>query len=73
MERFPKLPEEGTARWYAESLATLLTASVLIRHAPAEVSEAYITTRLTGDRGRTAGAIRGVDCAAVMARIGGAG
>ena len=73
MERFPKLPEEGAARWYAESLATLLTASVLIRHAPAEVAEGYVATRLSGARGRTAGAIKGVDCAALVGRIGGAG
>jgi putative acyl-CoA dehydrogenase len=73
MERFPKLPEESAARWYAESLATLLTASVLIRHTPAEVSEGYVTTRLTGDRGRTAGTIQGVDCAALVARTSGAG
>ena len=69
MTRFPNLPEEGQARWYSESLATLLTASVLIRQAPAAVSEAYVATRLTGERGRTAGAIDGVDTSAILARI----
>lgn len=34
IQRFPVLPDEGDARWYASSLATLLTASVLIRQAP---------------------------------------
>ena len=71
MTRFPKLPEEAQARWYVESLATLLTASVLIRSAPPSVSEAYIATRLAGQRGRTTGAIDGVDVAAVLDRIGG--
>ena len=70
MQRFPRLPDEAEARWYAESLATLLTASVLIRHAPAPVSEAYVGTRLTGERGRVAGAISGVDFSAILARLG---
>ncbi len=71
MGRFPRLPEEGEARWYVESLATLLTASVLIRFAPPAVAEGYVATRLAGERGRTAGALRGVDEAALLARIGG--
>ena len=71
MQRFPKLPEEGQARWYVESLATLLTASVLIRHAPAAVSEAYVATRLSGERGRSAGAIGDVDIEGILARLGG--
>ncbi|MEO3413936.1 acyl-CoA dehydrogenase family protein [Roseovarius sp. CAU 1744] len=70
MQRFPKLPDEGQARWYVESLATLLTASVLIRTAPAVVAEAYVTTRLAGERGRTAGAIGNVDQAAILTRLG---
>lgn len=70
MQRFPKLPDEVQARWYTESLATLLTASVLIRHAPAPVSDGYVATRLTGARGRVAGAISGVDFSAILARLG---
>ena len=73
MHRFPKLPEEGQARWYVESLATLLTGAVLIRHAPPAVSEAYVATRLSGERGRTAGAIGPVDVAGILARLGGEG
>jgi len=72
MQRFPRLPEEAQARWYAESLATLLTASVLMRHAPDAVSGAYIATRLGTSRGRVAGAIAGIDTGAVLARLGGA-
>lgn len=69
MARFPRLPEEAQARWYVESLATLLTAAVLIRKAPAPVAQGYIATRLGGQRGRTYGAISGVDTAAITARI----
>lgn len=70
MGRFPRLPDEGQARWYADSLATLLTASILIRQSPPAVADAYIATRLTGERGRSAGAISGIDTGAVLARLG---
>src|SRR6056297_858892 len=70
MGRFPRLPDEAQARWYAESLATLLTASVLIRHAPPAVAEGFIATRLAGGRGRITGAIEGVDSAVILARLG---
>ncbi|WP_324752945.1 acyl-CoA dehydrogenase family protein [Roseovarius sp. Pro17] len=69
MGRFPRLPDEGQARWYADSLGTLLTASVLIRQAPPAIAEAYIATRLTGERGRAPGAISGVDTDAILARL----
>jgi putative acyl-CoA dehydrogenase len=72
MQTFPKPPEEAQARWYAESLATLLTASVLLRHAPDAVSGSYVATRLSEPRGRVAGAIGGIDTGAVLARLGGA-
>ncbi len=70
MARFPQLPDPALARWYGESLATLLTASVLIRQAPAAVSDAYVATRLSGARGRVAGAIGEVDTPALLARLG---
>jgi len=70
MDRFPRLPSDGQARWYADSIITLLTASLLIRHAPAAVAEGYVSTRLTGARGRTPGSIKGVDFAAILARLG---
>ncbi|HAW47482.1 MAG TPA: DNA alkylation response protein [Roseovarius sp.] len=72
METFPKPPEEAQARWYAESLATLLTASVLMRHAPDAVAGAYIATRLSNPRGRVAGAVGGIDPSPVLARLGSA-
>ena len=70
MQAFPKLPEEGQARFYAESLATLLTASVLMRHAPEAVAAAYVATRLSKPRGRVAGAVAEMDTGAVLARLG---
>ena len=70
MERFPQLPEDAQARWYAESLASLLTASVLIRQAPAVVSDGYVATRLTPERGRVAGAVSGLDAGPILARLG---
>ncbi|MEO0752782.1 MAG: DNA alkylation response protein, partial [Pseudomonadota bacterium] len=70
MRRFPKLPEEGEARWFVESLATLLTAATLLQQAPAQVSEAYVATRLGGERGRMAGAIGTVDTARILSRLG---
>ncbi|MBS4009980.1 MAG: acyl-CoA dehydrogenase family protein [Roseovarius sp.] len=71
MQTFPKLPEEAQARWYAESLATLLTASVLMRHAPDAVAQGYISTRLSDPRGRVAGAIGTLDTGPILARLGG--
>lgn len=71
MARFPKLPGEGQARWYAESLARLLTASVLIRQSPAAVADGYVQTRLMGERGSVAGAVAGLDEAGILARLDG--
>ncbi|MFK7938034.1 MAG: acyl-CoA dehydrogenase family protein [Roseovarius sp.] len=69
MERFPSLPDEGDALWYASALATLLTASVLIRNAPPCVAEGYVKTRVAGDRGAVAGAVSGLDVPGILGRI----
>lgn len=69
MARFPRLADPKDARWYVESLASLLTASVLIRYAPDAVAAGYVTTRLGEGRGRTAGAIPKVDDVAVLSRL----
>jgi len=70
-DRWPKLPEEGEARWFVESLATLLTASVLLRDAPSPVGDGYCATRLdVGGRGRVYGAVSGVDTTAILERLG---
>lgn len=68
--RFPKLPGEGEARWFVESLATLLTGATLLQTAPNPVADAYVATRLSGARGRMAGAIGAVDVAAILSRLG---
>lgn len=45
----PKLiKHEGQARYLVASLALGLAASLLIRHAPADVAEAFVATRLAG-------------------------
>ncbi len=53
------LPSEGEARFVAERLALLLQASLLIRHAPSAVSNAFIATRLAGEGGRSFGTLPG--------------
>lgn len=69
--RWPALPDEQEARWFVENLATLLTASVLIRKSPAAVSDAYVATRLEhAGRGRVYGAIGTVDHNAILGRLG---
>lgn len=49
--------DEREARWFVESFALLLQASLLLRDAPGPVADAFVTTRLGGDRGQTAGAL----------------
>ena len=68
--RWPGLVPEAEARWFSESAATLLTASVLLRHGPPEIADAYAATRLGGPRGRTAGAID-IDPGPILARLRG--
>ncbi len=67
--RWPGLPEEAEARWFTERLAQLLTASVLIHRAPAAVAYGYVATRAAGERGAVAGAVAGLDEAAILARL----
>jgi putative acyl-CoA dehydrogenase len=69
--RWPGLPGEGEARWFVENLATLLTASVLLRFAPDAVADGYAATRLEpGARGRVYGAVSGLDSQAILERLG---
>ncbi|MDR5654512.1 acyl-CoA dehydrogenase family protein [Ruixingdingia sedimenti] len=68
--RWPALPPEAEARFFAERLALLLTASVLIRGGVAAVAEGYVATRLTGDRGMAPGTVAGLDTAAILSRLG---
>lgn len=68
--RWPDLPPQAEARWFAERTALLLTASLLLRHAPSAVADGFIATRLTGDSGRIPGSVRGLDTNALLARLG---
>ena len=68
--RWPGRVPEPEARWFSESAATLLTASVLLRHGPGEVAAAYAGGRLGAERGRTAGALT-MDPAPLIARLTG--
>jgi putative acyl-CoA dehydrogenase len=68
--RWGRTVPEAEARWFAESAATLLTASVLIRSGVPEVADAYAATRLGELRGRTAGAMAEREAGALLARLG---
>ena len=68
-ERWPGRPAEGEARWYAERTALLLTGSILLRHAPAAVADAFVATRIAGERGHVTGAMALGDPKAILARI----
>ena len=57
------------ARWFAERLAVLLAASVLLRAGNAAVSDGWIATKVDGARGMVPGAVSGLDTAALIARI----
>ena len=69
--RWPGLPAEGEARWFAESLATLMTAACLMETAPNAVAEGYVTSRLSGLRGSLPGSVVGLDERAILERLTG--
>jgi putative acyl-CoA dehydrogenase len=72
LDRLPKQlaeAEEGSARRLAEELAVTLQASLLVRHAPAYVADAFCAARLDGEGGRAFGTLpAGADTAALVAR-----
>lgn len=68
-ERWPALPDEGEARWFAERLAILLAGSVLIRGGNAAVADGWVATKVAGERGMVPGAVSGLDAEALIARI----
>jgi putative acyl-CoA dehydrogenase len=60
---------EFRARRIVESMAIALQASVLVRHGDPAVADAFLATRLSGDRGRALGTLpRGVDCERIVER-----
>ena len=61
--------EESNARLFVERTATLLTAAVLIKSAPAAVSDGYIASRVIGSRGDFAGTVQGLDTGSILRRV----
>ena len=60
---------ERRARRLVEHMALALQGSLLLRHAPAAVAEAFCASRLAGDRGLAFGTLpSGVDCEAIVER-----
>ena len=63
------LPAEGEARRIAERMALLLQASLLARHAPAALADAFIATRIAGEGGRCFGTLpSGADVGSILER-----
>ena len=61
--------DEAGARRLVERLALALQASLLVRHAPAEVADAFCAARLGGEARRAYGTLPpGVDAAAIVER-----
>jgi putative acyl-CoA dehydrogenase len=64
-----QVPPESEARRLVERMAIALQASVLLRHAPSYVADAFCATRLGAHRGLAYGAIDcEIDAAAVLER-----
>jgi len=62
-------PGEADARRVAEEMTLVLQASLLVRHAPAAVADAFCATRLSGDWGRAFGTLpSGLDLEAILDR-----
>jgi putative acyl-CoA dehydrogenase len=60
---------EFRARRLVERMALVLQGSLLVRHAPPAVADAFCATRLAGDWGAAFGTLpRGVDTTAVLDR-----
>ena len=60
---------EADARSYATEAATLLAASVLLQAGMGAVADGFVATRVAGARGVVAGAVGGLDEAAIIGRI----
>ncbi|MBY6084635.1 acyl-CoA dehydrogenase family protein [Ruegeria arenilitoris] len=70
-DRWPTLPPEAEARWFAETTAHLLTAALLLRHAPGAVADGYIASRVLGESGRIPGSVSGLDTDTLLGRLAG--
>jgi putative acyl-CoA dehydrogenase len=61
---------EDRARWLAERLAIVLQGSLLVRHAPTAVADAFVGSRVAGEHGAAFGTLpRGVDVDGILARV----
>ncbi|WP_155370533.1 acyl-CoA dehydrogenase family protein [Catellatospora vulcania] len=61
---------ELRARRIVERMALVLQGSLLVRHAPAAVADAFCASRLAGDRGLAFGTLpAGLDLAAILDRV----
>ncbi|MBU2941489.1 acyl-CoA dehydrogenase family protein [Shimia thalassica] len=67
--QWSSMPPESEARWFAESLATLLTAATLMETSPQAIVDGYVTSRVANARGSIAGSVRGLDTDAILARL----
>ncbi len=62
---------EWSARRLTERLALVLQASLLVRHSPQAVADAFCSSRLDGDHGMAFGTLpSGVNCEAILERVG---
>ena len=60
---------DGRARLLVERLAMALQGSLLVRHAPPEVADAFCATRLAGEGGRAYGSLpAGIDTGTIVDR-----
>ncbi|MFF4990142.1 isovaleryl-CoA dehydrogenase [Streptosporangium saharense] len=63
-------PDELSARRVAEDMALVLQGSLLVRHAPPAVADAFCASRLAGEGGRAFGTLpSGLDLEAVVGRV----
>ena len=68
-KRWPGVPDEAEARWYAESLATLMTARAMMLTAPSEITNSFIASRLSEHRGTVAGSASLLNVDAILSRL----
>jgi putative acyl-CoA dehydrogenase len=62
---------EANARRIVDLMARAMIANQLLRHAPRALAEAYCTTRLASDHGRTLGTLpEGADIAGILSGAG---
>ncbi|HEY2192712.1 MAG TPA: acyl-CoA dehydrogenase family protein [Actinomycetospora sp.] len=63
-------PTEERARWLAERMAVVLQGSLLVRHAPTAVADAFVASRVAGEHGEALGTLpRGVDVDGILDRL----